>query len=183
MPDDSDSPKPPVHSEGDFMRLLLRHEPALRAYSRSMLPDWNTVDEVIQEASLTLWEKFDQLRDEDGFLPWAKVVVRFKCLSAISKMRRDRLVLSDKVLEMLADEADALEAEEQAANMHALRACMAKFSHPHQQLLLAPYTEGGQVKQLAEQSGRSANALYKLLGRLREKLSDCVHRNLAQQAH
>lgn len=24
---------------GDFMRLLMQHEPALRAYSRSMLPD------------------------------------------------------------------------------------------------------------------------------------------------
>lgn len=167
--------------EGDFMRLLMKHEPALRAYSRSMLPGWDMVDEVIQEASLTLWEKFDQLRHEEGFLPWAKVVVRFKCLSAISKVRRDRLVLSDKVIELLANEAETLEAEEQAMNLKALRTCMASFSPPHQELLLAPYTSGGQVKQLAEKSGRSANALYKLLGRLRDKLSDCVHRNLAQQ--
>ena len=168
-------------NEGNFMRLLMAHEPALRAYSRSMLPNWSLVDEVIQEASLTLWQKFDQLENEDGFLPWAKVVVRFKCLSAIGKLQRDRLVLSDKVLELLADEADSIEAEEQAANLRALRTCMTKFTQPHQELLLAPYTEGGQVKQLAEQSGRSANALYKLLGRLREKLSDCVHRNLANE--
>jgi RNA polymerase sigma-70 factor (ECF subfamily) len=62
-------------AEGDFMRLLMRHEPALRVFSRALLPDWNAVDEVIQEASLTLWEKFGQLREEEGFLPWAKVVV------------------------------------------------------------------------------------------------------------
>ena len=83
----SDSHPDPQHrplAEGDFMRLLMRHEPALRAFSRALLPDWNAVDEVIQEASVTLWEKFGQLRDEEGFLPWAKVVVRFKCLSGMA---------------------------------------------------------------------------------------------------
>lgn len=168
-------------NEGLFMRLLMEHEPALRAYSRSLLPNWSLVDEVIQEASLTLWQKFDQLQDEEGFLPWAKVVVRFKSLSAISNLQRDRLVLSDRVLELLADEADSLEVEEQAANLRALRSCMTDFTPAHQKLLLAPYTKGGEVRQLAEQSGRSANALYKLLGRLRGKLSDCVRRNLANE--
>jgi hypothetical protein len=59
---------PPVLTQSDFVRLLMRNEPALRAYSRSLLPDWHLVDEVIQEASVTMWEKFDQLRDEAGFL-------------------------------------------------------------------------------------------------------------------
>lgn len=164
------------------MRLLMVHEPALRAFARSLLPDWNAVDEAIQEASLTLWQKFDQFRDEAGFLPYAKVIVRFKCLSAVGAMRRDRHVFSDGVLEMLADEADALEADDQGAARAALRACLANFSEPHQELLLAPYAGDGRVRTIAEQSGKSANALYKLLGRLREKLSDCVRRNLPTEA-
>jgi len=184
MPDPPED-RPPTDSrlnEGDFMRLLIRHEPALRAFARSLLPDWHAVDEVIQEASITLWEKFGQLRDEAGFLPWAKVIVRFKCLSAISRMRRDRHVFSDGVLELLAEEAAAIEAEEHEAARWALRACLDQFSRAHQELLLAPYTGDGQVRRIAEQSGKSANALYKLLGRLREKLSDCVHRNMKTQA-
>ncbi len=164
------------------MRLLMRHEPALRAFARSLLPDWHTVDEVIQEASLTLWEKFGQLREEAGFLPWAKVIVRFKCLSAMGKLRRDRHVFSDEVLELLADEAEAIDAEEQAATRNALRSCLESFSGAHQELLLAPYAGDGRVLGLAEQTGKSANALYKLLGRLREKLTDCIQRTLAKEA-
>ena len=167
-------------NEGDFMRLLMQHEPALRAFARSLLPNWQLVDEVIQEASVTAWEKLDQLRDEPGFLPWAKVIVRFKCLSAIARTGRDRHLFSEGVLELLADEAEAIDGEEQAAKLRALRGCMDQFSKPHQELLLAPYAGEGLVKAIAEQSGKSANALYKLLGRLREKLSDCVHQNLAQ---
>lgn len=170
-------------SQGDFMRLLMQHEPALRAFSRSLLPDWHLVDEVIQEASVTLWQKFDQLRDEEGFLPWAKVVVRFKCLSEIGKLRRDRHVFSEGVLEMLADEAEAFDVEEREQSMRALRSCLDRFTQPHQELLLAPYSGEGRVTMLAEQAGKSANALYKLLGRLREKLTDCIHSNLQHEAH
>ncbi|YCM43038.1 sigma-70 family RNA polymerase sigma factor [Verrucomicrobiaceae bacterium 227] len=168
--------------QGDFMRLLMRHEPALRAYSRSLLPNWNLVDEVIQEASLTLWQKFDQLKDEDGFLPWSKVVVRFKCLSAISKLRRDRHVFSDGVLELLAEEAESFDVQEREQSMHALRSCLNTFSHAHQELLLAPYTGDGQVTTLAREANKSANSLYKLLGRLREKLATCIQAKLPQDS-
>ena len=109
-------------------------------------------------------------------------MVRFKCLSAISKMRRDRHVFSDGVLELLADEAEAIDAEEQAAARRALRTCLTGFTKSHQELLLAPYSGDGRVKSIAEQSGKSANALYKLLGRLREKLSECVQRELKLDA-
>lgn len=169
-------------SEGDFMRLLMQHEPALRAFARTLLPEWGLVDEVIQEASVTLWQKFDQLRSMEGFLPWAKVTVRFKCLSVIGALRRDRHVFSEGVIKMLADEAESIDAGTQASAMKALRGCLAKFSDSHQELLLAPYASDGGVKMLASQVGKSPNALYKLLGRLREKLAVCIHSNLAQDA-
>lgn len=180
MPSSEPTPKRP--RQADFVRLLMRNEPALRAYSRSLLPDWHLVDEVIQEASVTLWEKFDQLRDEAGFLPWAKVVVRFKCLSAIDQLRRDRHVFSDGVLELLAEEAEAIDAEERERCMRALRSCLEAFSRPHQELLLAPYAGEGRVTMLAEQAGKSANALYKLLGRLRDKLAACIENRLQKEA-
>ena len=67
-------------SEADFVRLLLRHENALRAFARSLLPHWDAVDEVLQDASIVMWQKFEQLEAESGFLPWGKVIVRFHCL-------------------------------------------------------------------------------------------------------
>ncbi|MGI9474449.1 MAG: sigma-70 family RNA polymerase sigma factor [Rubripirellula sp.] len=173
----NEAPSGPL-SEGDFMRLLMQHEPALRAFARSLLPDWHAVDEVIQEASMTLWQKFAQLDSESGFLPWAKVIVRFKCLSAISVMRRNRHVFSEGVLELLANEAAAIDSETHDAARTALRSCLNQFSQPHQELLLAPYAGDGRVRTLAEQKGKSANALYKLLGRLRGKLSLCIERNI-----
>ncbi len=91
-------------------------------------------------------------------------------------------MLSDEVLNLIADEAEAMDAEEFAAIRGALTACLTQFSEPHQELLLAPYAGDGRVKQLAEQGRKSVNALYKLLGRLREKLANCIRGQLELEA-
>ena len=88
-------------SEGDFMRLFVRHEPALRAYARSILHDWEAVDDALQEASVTMWEKLAQLGDESGFLPWAKVILRFKCLAAITGILQAEQGIGGKQCELV----------------------------------------------------------------------------------
>ena len=51
------------------MVLLVKHEPALRAFARALVPDWDRVDEPLPEASVTIWEQRDQLNSREGFLP------------------------------------------------------------------------------------------------------------------
>lgn len=179
---DGDSPPAdavtPV-SEAGFVRLFARHELALRNYARLILPDWTAVDDVLQNASVTMWEKRTQLRDESGFLPWGKVIVRHKCLNAIAKLRRDRLVLDQNVLELIAreDESEA-EAEKLVEVQRSLAECLAELAPERRELVLAPYHGAGAVKVLAEQGEKTPNALYKIIGRLRARLSQCVESKL-----
>ena len=61
----------------------------------------------------------------------------------------------------------------------ALESCLQEFAAPQRELLLAPYLHHGRISELAEFQKVSANALYKKLGRLREKLRDCVNNKLS----
>lgn len=168
--------------ETQFLRLYLRHEEGLRAFARVMLPTWEAVDEVLQESSVVMWKKLGQLESADGFLPWAKVIVRFESLRFRRRFSRDRAVFSDALLDLLA--AEAAEAPESMfeQDQAALNECLARLSPPHRELVLAPYAGDGRVAMLAQQSGRSANSLYKMLGRLRERLLSCVEARLAKEA-
>ncbi len=38
-----------------FVKLLVEHEPRVRSFLRGLLPTWNDVEEVAQEASLVAW--------------------------------------------------------------------------------------------------------------------------------
>ncbi len=60
-----------------FVTLFTRNEPALRAFTRSLLPSWDDAVEVMQNTSLVLWRKFDTFDQNTEFLKWAFVVARF----------------------------------------------------------------------------------------------------------
>jgi RNA polymerase sigma-70 factor (ECF subfamily) len=161
------------------MRLLLRHENALRAFARSLLSSWDAVDDVIQDASVVMWQKLGQLEDEKGFLPWGKVIVRFHCLRYHEKQKAKRTVFSSELIALLADDAEQISETEHREHRQALEQCMSKLSAPQRELVLAPYLRHGRITELAEQANTSVNSLYKKLGRLRDRLRSCVRQRLA----
>ncbi|WDE97314.1 sulfatase-like hydrolase/transferase [Lentisphaera profundi] len=81
--------------EADFLKLFLKHENALRVFARSILPSWRNVDDVLQEASIVMWEKLDQLDGEEGFFPWGKTIIRFKCMNLMQKKTNIILIYAD----------------------------------------------------------------------------------------
>ena len=170
-------------SEADFVALLVKHEPLLRAYARVILPEWELVDEAIQEASVTLWQKRDQLEHPDGFVPWAKTVLRFKCLRQLEKLRARRPLLNDETLQTLADRGVERSAKGNSAQAQALQMCLGQFSEEHRELLLAPHSSTHTVAELAKQRNKSPNSLYKLLARLRKQLSECVDLRIAGEVN
>ena len=48
------------------------------------------------------------------------MIVRFKCRSAISKLCRDRLVLSDEAVRLISDEIDSVDREQYEATLDAM---------------------------------------------------------------
>lgn len=165
-------------SEEKFLRVFLRNEDDLRSYARALMPNWEAVDEVMQEASVVMWRKLDQLREESEFLPWAKVIVRFESLKARRSFATDRHQFGDDVFELLAgDESDAGETDLKRERV-ALKNCLGKLDGTQRELVLTPYRSHGAVTDLAASSGRSVNSLYKKIGRLREKLTLCIQGQL-----
>lgn len=156
------------------MKLFLKHENAFRAFARSLLPNWESVDDVLQEASMVMWKKLDQLEDENGFLPWGKVIVRFQSLKYIQKIKSEKLLFSKETLNLIADESCRLSEEDHAFRRNALQICLEKLSESQRRLIMAPYYQHGSVKVLADRNKVSVNSLYKKIGRLRERLSLCI---------
>jgi len=116
-----------------------------------------------------------------GFFTWARVIVRYEALRTRRNAARDRLVLSEETLELLASEAMPTTGEELEKEREALKGCLKKMGDEHRKLVFAASMRDGGVKELAEASNRTANSLYKLVGRLRASLRECVQRELQTQ--
>ena len=91
-----------------FIRLFVAQEGRLRAFLRTLVPSLGELDEVMQETSLVAWQKFSQFEPGTDFLAWVATIARFEALRWRRDRAADRLVFSEQLCELLADEALAL---------------------------------------------------------------------------
>ncbi len=171
---------PSASAELPFDELFARHEAAFRAYARSLLPGWDAVDEVIQAASLIMWQKLDQVKNAEGFLPWGKVVVRFEAQKYCRTRARDAHVFDPDLLDILARHQEQQETPDLAREQTALEKCLDQVGDSTRRLVFAPYRGHGFLTELAEASGRTRNSLYKQIRRIRKMLADCVREKLRE---
>lgn len=164
-----------------FLRLFLQNERRLYAYILTLLPHRADVDDVLQDASLVMWDKFDERQPPDDFAAWGCRIAYFKILDFYKKNRRSRVCFSQVLLERLAETA-----VEQAATLQlderreALAACLEKLSARDRDLLARRFSVGATTRSTAAAVGRSVDATYKALSKIRQALFDCVNRVLAQ---
>ena len=157
-----------------FVRLLSKNERHLRSFVFSLLVDCEAVDEVMQETYTVLWRKFDELDDESGFLKWAYVTARYEVLMYRRRCARNRLVFDEDLIQKLSIESMEADSAEADYRRSRLVVCLQRLSDSERQLLMAAYSHHTKINQLAESLNRSANSLYKSLGRLRRRLKTCI---------
>ena len=163
-----------------FLRQFTANEAAIRAFVRRLVPARADADDIMQDVSVVLWEKFGSFREDGNFQAWAFGVARFEVLAWLRDQGRDRLVLSEKVVERFGGEAESDEPR-LARQREALERCIVEVAPAQRDLLLRAYEPGARIADLARESGRSGPGFYQWLYRMRKLLLDCIRRNLAKE--
>jgi len=167
----------PHDSHANFAELYSRcHLPLLR-YVMTMLPHRATAEDIVQETAKNLWEKFDQYDPSQPFLPWARKFAYFETLNQRRKLAVRRKYFCSDLVETFADESQQVDpALDQ--QREALGECLAKLDGPSRELLLERYAKERSLTDVAASMGRSRNSLYVMMHRIRQKLADCVNRQI-----
>jgi RNA polymerase sigma-70 factor (ECF subfamily) len=167
-----------------FLRLFLQNERRLYAYILTLLPHRADADDVLQEASLVMWDKFDEREPPDDFVAWGCRVAYYKVLDFYKKSQRSRVHFSQAMLERVAEtaveQASTLQLD---ARSEALADCIAKLKTSDRDLLVERFAAGATTQSTAARVGRSVEAVYKALAKIRQVLFDCVGRTLTQEGH
>ncbi|GAA2932523.1 RNA polymerase sigma factor [Microbacterium luteolum] len=70
-----------------FAVLVRRYTPMMRAYTRRMLNASADVDDVVQEAFVTAWQRFSELEDPSKVKSWLMRIVSRKAVDRIRSLR------------------------------------------------------------------------------------------------
>ena len=158
-----------------FVRLLGRYQQRVYSFILTLVPHWADADEVLQETNIVLWRKFSEFQPDTDFVRWANQVAYFEVLKFRRRQQKDHLFFSDAFVEEVAAEVMEM-SETLQMQRDRLAGCLQKLSDRDRTLIHLRYDEGSSVKRVAEQLGRSADSVYKSLGRVRRMLIDCIHR-------
>lgn len=164
-----------------FLRLFTANEAAIRAYVRRLVPARADADDIMQEVSVVLWEKFGGFDEGGDFRAWAFGVAKYEVLAWLRDKGRDRLVLSERAVELLDADAGGLEPRLERRR-EALEQCIGKVAPQERALLMRAYEPGVSMAAVAAESGRSEPGFYQWLYRMRKSLFDCIHRTLSREA-
>ncbi|WP_437222417.1 sigma-70 family RNA polymerase sigma factor [Planctomicrobium sp. SH661] len=166
----------------EFTREFTQHEPAIRAYVRSLVPTHSDAADVLQEVAVVLWERFDDLLPDYNFKSWAFGICRYKVLSRLRDLRRNRVVLANDVVNLL-----AVAAEQQEQRFHrklaALEFCFQKLPKQDRKFLISAYQPGVSIQKAARMSGRSVSGFYQWVRRMRHQLLECMQREQHSEEH
>jgi RNA polymerase sigma-70 factor (ECF subfamily) len=165
-----------------FLRLFLQNQRRIYAYVLTLLPHRSDADDVLQEASLVMWDKFDEDDPPADFAAWGCRIAYFKVLDFYKKGHRSRVLFSQAMLERVAETAleqtDTLQLDERR---EALAACVEKLNTRDRDLLARRLASGSTTQSTAVEVGRSVEAVYKAMAKIRHALFECVSRRLAKE--
>ncbi len=174
----------PVQSHADalqrrFLPLLTQNQRRIFAYIYTLVPHRADAEDLLQETCITLWEKFEEFEPGTDFAAWACRVAYWKVLNARRKYARSPIIHDDSLLAEISDLA--LSAQGRLDRRHeALTECLGKLSERDRRLVLSRYQPDIRIHQIAEQLGRSVQATYKAISRIRLLLLNCVSSRLKE---
>ena len=170
------------HDEHErFTRLLIQHEPELLRCVLVAVPNRSDARDIMQECSVSLWRRFSSYDEKRAFVGWALGFVRIE-IRRFLRLSSQRTRLTERAAELLLQDRQT-HAEEFNTRNHNLKRCIEKLGENHRELIRGYYYEERSISELSQMSGRSVEAVYKLLQRIRQRLHECIELHLQRTAN
>jgi RNA polymerase sigma-70 factor (ECF subfamily) len=164
-----------------FSALVERHHRGVRACLAARMSDPHEAEDLAQEVFVTAFRKLAEFDPERPLAPWLRSIA-FNLLRNHWRKFRAQTVGGHAELAALLDQRIAADCgpERESRLLSALRDCLEQLDGPARELVRMRYAEQQSVRDLAARLERGYSALTMQLHRLRELLSECISRKVAE---
>jgi len=173
LPDSRRRSEDPSAAQQRFLSLFLRSEREIFRYVSVLVPRVADAEDIVQQTAMALWEKFDAYDPAQPFTPWACRFALNKARQWVERRQRWQALLEHGLAEELAQRRQELQPEIESRLRH-LEGCVGDLPRGQRSLVEGYYYERASVEALAERSGKTTDATYKMLQRIRRSLQLCV---------
>ena len=165
-----------------FSDLIAATRSRVFGYIYAMLHNMSDAEDVYQQTTVLLWEKFEEFQQGTDFASWALKIAYFNVKNFQRSKGRTRVFFSDAVMERVAASYHTIEGSPDADRTEALIHCLKQLPEKHQSLLEMRYGDSASLKDLAKVEQKSEAAVSMMLSRLRKSLLHCMQNNAIEGA-
>src|SRR5213080_4118655 len=105
MPPD---PHDETESRKRLMALMTRHQRQVFSYIYVLVPNRADAEDLLQETSLVICEKFHEFRPGTDFVAWACQIAYWRVRYSRQKFARSKVVFDQQIVDVLAQTASAM---------------------------------------------------------------------------
>ncbi len=173
--------EPDLDREREFADRLGGYQTQLFGYIYSLVRNLDDADDLFQQVSLVLWDKFDRYERGRNFLSWACGVARYEVLNFLRHRSRHRLYFSDTLALLLIEAHEDQDRGSVESRRQALGECLKKLNPKDGRLLDECYADATRITEVARNHGRSSQSIHNSLRRIRHSLFVCVKLSLPDE--
>lgn len=166
--------------QSSFLRLFLGHQKSIYAFILAMVHDYADAEDILQETSIVMWQKFREYQPGTDFIAWGLTIARFQVLKYFKYKSRSKVQFNDALLEAISHSM-ASELTHIDSRLEALRNCRRKLTKQDRALLEKRYEHGIAFSQIARDTGKTVHAIYKKVSRIQDALLKCIDKTLRSE--
>ena len=166
-----------IKQPDEFIRLFLENQHRLLAFTSTLVPTLDDAEDILQEASTVMWDKFDTFEVGTNYTAWAFRIIRFKVMEWRRKHQRVAIIFDDDLLWQISEDAIAMDSFHELT-FTALSECVNELPERQQLLVRSRYRPKGTMKEAAKAIGRSVVTTRKYLNQILDTLLECVNRKV-----
>jgi len=163
----------------EFTEYWMRSRHVAGSFVRSMVRDEHAAEDVLQRVAIAAATHFEQYDRDRPFAGWLIGIAKQQVALHYREHGRDRHTFDDALVGQLAD-AHVEVADELADRATALNVCLGKLNGRGREIIDLRYEQNLKPAKIADRVGTTPTAITSLLHRLREKLRECIERQLGQ---
>ena len=145
----NDPAEPSIETQKQLMRLMTQHQRRIFSYIFTLVPTRADAEDILQETSVVICEKFAQFQPGTDFAAWACQIAYWEVRRARQRFARSKVVFNQEVLDAVAQTASSM-LEEVNERHEALAHCLRKLHPRDRELVITRYEPGGGVEQAAQ---------------------------------
>lgn len=163
----------------ELATLWTASQRTVAAFIRTLLPDINEAEEVLQRVAVVLVRKIDDYDRNRPFVAWAIGVAKCEVLTYRRQHALDRHVFGEALVEQIAERYERL-SQERPPVRELLAGCYDALDQRARRAIALRYVRNLPTLHIANEMRMTDTAIRKLLSRARIALRDCINRRLRE---